>query len=160
MVAGLVACADDGNDRAYESRRAAERAAELRAASTTMPPGPTTGSGVEGPSATSDVPPTTHAAEQLVEPTGVVIPVMAIDNTFRPEVVEISVGDEVLWENRGANEHDVLSVEGDDWGVEVEDFQPGDVYAHVFTEPGEYRYYCSIHGTADIGMIGTIIVRG
>jgi plastocyanin len=92
-----------------------------------------------------------------VEPTGVVVPVVALDNTFRPQVIEIRVGDEVLWENRGQNEHDVLSVERA-WGVEVASFQPGDVWAHVFTEPGEYRYYCSIHGNESVGMVGTVVV--
>jgi plastocyanin len=96
----------------------------------------------------------------IVEPTGVVVPVIALDNSFRPEIVEISVGDEVLWENRGLNEHNVLYVEGADWGVEVEGFQPGDVYSRVFTEPGEYRYYCSIHGSTEVGMVGTVVVVG
>ena len=95
-----------------------------------------------------------------VEPTGVVIPVIALDNSFRPEVIEISVGDEVLWENRGLNEHNALSVVGDNWGVEVEQFQPGDIFAHVFTEPGEYDYFCSIHGNETVGMIGKVIVSG
>jgi plastocyanin len=110
-----------------------------------------------------DVPVTARAPEATappVESTGVIVPVIALDNTFRPQVIEIDVGDEVLWENRGLNEHNALSVEGEEWGVEVEAFQPGDIYAHVFTEPGEYRYYCSIHGNEDIGMIGTVIVGG
>ena len=93
-----------------------------------------------------------------VAPTGVVVPVAALDNSFRPEALEIHVGDAVEWENRGNNEHNVLSIEGDDWGVEVTQFQPGDVYTHVFTEPGEYAYYCSIHGTERVGMVGTITV--
>ena len=38
------------------------------------------------------------------------------------------------------------------------DFQPGDEYRYVFTEPGEYPYHCTIHGTHDIGMIGTVVV--
>jgi plastocyanin len=92
--------------------------------------------------------------------TGVIVPVIALDNSFRPEIVEISVGDEVLWENRGLNEHNVLRVEGEGWGVDVDGFQPGDVYRHVFTEPGEYRYYCSIHGSTEVGMVGTVVVTG
>ena len=86
------------------------------------------------------------------------VPVVALDNSFRPQSIEIHVGDEVVWENRGANEHNVLSIESDTWGVEVADFQPGAVYAHVFTEPGEYQYFCSIHGNEQVGMVGTIIV--
>jgi plastocyanin len=95
-----------------------------------------------------------------VTPTGVVHPVVALDNSFRPQQLEIAVGDEVEWENRGINEHNVLSIEGATWGVEVDDFQPGAVYSHVFDEPGEYRYYCSIHGSDTVGMVGTITVTG
>lgn len=93
-----------------------------------------------------------------VEPTGVVISVFALDNSFRSLLTEISIGDEVLWENRGLNEHNVRSIVVDDWGADAEDFQPGDVFSHVFTEPGEFPYFCSIHGNETVGMVGTIIV--
>jgi plastocyanin len=84
--------------------------------------------------------------------------VTALDNSFRPENIEVAAGTEVVWTNKGRNEHNVLHVEGDEWGVEVDDFQPGAVYSHTFDAAGEYRYYCSIHGTTDAGMIGTIVV--
>jgi plastocyanin len=84
--------------------------------------------------------------------------VTALDNSFRPENVEVVAGTEVVWTNKGRNEHNILHVDGDDWGVEVNDFQPGAVYAHTFDRAGVYRYYCSIHGTTDAGMIGTIVV--
>lgn len=158
----LAACGDDGPTAAIETRRVAGLAAEFRANTTT----PTT------TAATADLTSGTVAAStgepepEPVEPTGVVVPVIALDNSFRPEVIEIGVGDEVLWENRGQNEHDVLSVEsveegpdGAVWGVTVEDFQPGAVYSMVFDEPGEYRYYCSIHGSETVGMVGTVIVN-
>jgi plastocyanin len=102
----------------------------------------------------------TSSPATSVARTGVVVSVTALDNTFRPDLIEIDVGDEVLWENRGLNDHDVLYVDGDDWGVEVEGFGPGAAYAHVFTEPGEYRYYCSIHGNEIVGMVGTVVVVG
>jgi plastocyanin len=86
--------------------------------------------------------------------------VTALDNSFRPENIEIAPGTEVVWTNKGRNEHNVLHVDGDDWGVEVDDFQPSATYSHTFDEPGVYRYYCSIHGTTDAGMIGTIVVSG
>ena len=152
----LAGCADDANDGAYQMRRAAVLAAEQRAATVTVPV-------TEPPGATTDDAPDDTMPDDtvpVVEPTGVVVPVIALDNSFRPDVVEISVGDEVLWENRGLNEHNVLYVEGDDWGIEVADFQPGDVYSHVFTEPGEFRYYCSIHGSTEVGMVGTVVVTG
>lgn len=161
LLTATAGCGDDGDDQALQARRAAELAAEFRATATTTtapldeggaPDGADGGAAAGTVAAGPTMPP--------VEPTGVVVPVIALDNSFRPQLIEVAVGDEVLWENRGLNEHDVLYVEGQDWGVEVDGFQPGDVYAHVFTEPGEYRYFCSIHGTEDIGMIGTVIVIG
>ena len=139
VAVASTACGDDANDAALRAERAADLAAEFRATQTTVP----------------GAPPSTAPG---VGPAGVVVPVVALDNSFRPEVVEIGVGDEVVWENRGRNDHDVLSIVGGDWGVQVEDFGPGAVYAHVFTEPGEYRYYCSVHGTEQVGMVGTVIV--
>ena len=53
---------------------------------------------------------------------------------------------------------DCLHVDGDDWGVEVDDFQPGASYSHTFDEAGVYRYYCSIHGTTEEGMVGAVVV--
>ncbi|MCO8126150.1 plastocyanin/azurin family copper-binding protein [Acidimicrobiia bacterium EGI L10123] len=94
----------------------------------------------------------------LVE--GVEVEVSAIDNTFRPEEIEVAAGTEVLWSNDGRNVHNVLPVEGEAWGVEVDDFEPGDEYRHRFTEPGTYPYYCSLHGTTTAGMIGTVVVTG
>lgn len=85
-------------------------------------------------------------------------PVAALDNTFRPENVEVAAGTEVSWTNRGRNEHNVLPTDGDDWGVEVDGFQPGDTYSYTFDEPGVYRYYCSLHGTENAGMIGALVV--
>jgi len=113
--------------------------------------------GEDGASASGAEPATTASAS--VAPTGVVVPVVALDNSFRPQQLEVHVGDTVSWENRGNNDHNVLSVETGEWGAEVTDFAPGATYTHVFTEPGVYAYYCSIHGSAQAGMTGTITVK-
>jgi plastocyanin len=94
----------------------------------------------------------------LVE--GVEVEVASLDNTFRPEELSVAAGTEVVWTNRGRNPHNVLPVDGDGWGVEADAFDPGDVYRHRFTEPGTYRYYCSLHGTTTAGMIGVVEVDG
>jgi plastocyanin len=94
----------------------------------------------------------------LVE--GVEVEVSSIDNTFRPEEIEVAAGTEVVWSNDGRNDHNVLPVEGEEWGVEVADFEPGAEYRHRFTEPGTYPYYCSLHGTTTKGMVGTVVVTG
>lgn len=93
-------------------------------------------------------------------PTGVVVTVQSLDNTFRPAALTVVVGDEVVFDNVGRNEHNVIpepdSLQG--WGIGDADFPPGATYSHVFDEPGEYRYVCTIHGVKGKGMVGTIIV--
>lgn len=91
---------------------------------------------------------------------GVEAEVGVIDNTFRPGELEVAAGTEVVWTNDGRNDHNVVPVEGDDWGVEAEAFAPHAEYRYRFTEPGTYDYYCSLHGTATKGMVGTIVVAG
>lgn len=98
------------------------------------------------------------APDDVVVIEGTTATVQALDNTFRAPDIQVDPGTTVTWTNEGRNEHDVLPVEGDDWGVEVESFQPGDSYEHTFTDPGVYDYYCSIHGTTTAGMIGTVVV--
>ena len=109
--------------------------------------------------------PSTTAAEpgapppETFPPNGEVVQVRSLDNTFRPEDVEVVAGTEVWWTNNGRNEHNVLPTDDTaTWGVEVEDFQPGDEYRLVFDTPGVFPYYCSIHGTKEVGMVGTVIV--
>ncbi|MDA3007718.1 MAG: plastocyanin/azurin family copper-binding protein [Actinomycetota bacterium] len=125
-----------------------------------------------------DAPVDGDVAPITVEPTGVEVRVIAIDNLFRPEVIEVNVGDDVVWENRGMNEHDIVSVvgpaavagasgglqwsrttaDGVEWGVSANGFQPGATFRVRFAEPGEYRYYCSVHGNERVGMPGIVRV--
>lgn len=92
----------------------------------------------------------------LVE--GVTVEVIALDNVFEPTAVEVAAGTEVTFTNDGRNDHNVLPVEEGDFRLDVADFLPGEVGTFRFTEPGTYPYYCSIHGNAEKGMIGTIVV--
>lgn len=108
----------------------------------------------DGGDAAADVP------DDVVVLDGTEVEVQAIDNTFRPQNIQVEPGTTVTWSNDGRNEHDVLPTEGDDWGVEVEDFAPGATYEHTFDDPGVYDYYCSLHGTKTAGMIGTVVVDG
>lgn len=84
--------------------------------------------------------------------------VSAVDNTFQPERISVRAGTEVTWSNDGRNDHNIVPVEGDDWGVAAESFHAGDTYRYVFSEPGTYEYYCSLHGTAEAGMVGAVDV--
>ncbi len=84
--------------------------------------------------------------------------VQVLDNTFRPEDLEVPAGTTVVWQNMGRNAHDIAPAEGDLYGVGKARFVPGDSYSHRFTEPGTYDYYCTLHATPDAGMIGTVTV--
>lgn len=96
---------------------------------------------------------------ESVPPNGESVLVAATDNLFRPDETTVAAGTEVVWENRGRNEHNIIPEdESAPWRVEVEDFMPGDKSSFVFSTPGTYRYFCSIHGTIDAGMPGVIVV--
>ena len=134
----LTACADDGPQPLDAAQPAQSAPAQSPPAQS--PPAPS--------------PPATTADGSV--PARPAVTVQSIDNTFRPDRLEIAPGTEVVWVNRGRNEHDISSESG--FGVAAADFQPGDEYRYVFTEPGEYPYHCTIHGTATVGMMGTIVV--
>ncbi len=92
-------------------------------------------------------------------PNGEVIDVRSLDNSFIQQDIEIIAGTKVNWINGGRNDHNVLPVdEAQNWGVDRDTFVPGTEYAHVFDTPGVYPYYCSIHGTTEVGMIGSVVV--
>ena len=111
---------------------------------------------------------------ETVPANGEVINIQALDNSFRPVDFEIAAGTEVMFDNRGRNDHNILpdTVKDDAgltallasdtsptaWGVASTDFVPGDTYSHLFNVPGTYKYYCSIHGAPGAGMYGTLTV--
>jgi plastocyanin len=87
--------------------------------------------------------------------------VQARDNTFVGQHVTVSPGTEVTFDNRGRNPHNAVPVEDDAFTeVPTEDLQPGDQVTVAFDEPGDYPYYCTLHGTTTAGMTGTVRVEG
>ena len=88
------------------------------------------------------------------------VEILAIDNVFQPEDAAVAAGTTVRWTNNGRNDHNIIPEDEDAaWRVEAEDFVPGDEVEFTFDEPGTYRYFCSIHGTIDVGMIGTLTIE-
>jgi plastocyanin len=97
--------------------------------------------------------------EDVVVVTGPEATVEARDNTFDAENIQVAPGTRVVWTNNGRQDHDIVPAEGNGWGVAPEHFAPDAVYEHTFDEPGTYRYYCSLHGTAEAGMTGAVVVE-
>jgi plastocyanin len=85
--------------------------------------------------------------------------VKVLDNSFNDENIQVAPGTKVVWTNDGRQDHDVVPADGDDWGVAPADFGPDTVYEHTFDQPGTYRYFCSLHGTAVAGMVGAVVVK-
>ena len=88
------------------------------------------------------------------------VDITATDNDFNPVYVIISADTKVTWSNEGRNAHNVVPVDkGSFTGVGTSDFGPGQAYTTSFDTPGDYPYYCSIHGTKNMnGMSGVIRV--
>ena len=99
-----------------------------------------------------------HAA--FVNLTGTAKPeVDALDNVFKAKFIEVKAGATVTFRNDGRNTHNVVPVEEIEFtGVEASAFEPGAEVAITFDEPGEFPYYCSLHGTTTKGMTGAIRV--
>jgi len=80
---------------------------------------------------------------------------IVIDNfTFSPATVTIAPGTRVVWINHDDVPHTATSTS------KPKRFESGtldtdDKFAHVFTEPGTYNYFCAVHPK----MTGQIIVK-
>lgn len=82
-------------------------------------------------------------------------PQVIIDNfTFTPSTLTVAVGTTVTWINRDDVPHTATST------AKPKSFQSGtldtdDTFAHTFTAPGTYPYFCAVHPK----MTGQIIVK-
>lgn len=72
---------------------------------------------------------------------------------FEPQVIEVPAGMAVTWTNSDNFTHTVRLLP-DDQGV-LGTLEPGQSIEHTFSDPGTYRYDCSLHPDA---MDGTVIV--
>ncbi len=73
---------------------------------------------------------------------------------FRPDIIQIRVGDTVIWENPDAEVHTVSAANFTAGGELFfnELLEPQESFRFTFTEPGTYFYSCSIkyHGMQGI----------
>jgi plastocyanin len=78
-----------------------------------------------------------------------------IDNfAFGPARITVAPGTKVTWDNRDDIPHTVTDA------AEPREFKSaaldtGDAFSHVFSLPGTYRYFCSLHPH----MQGTVVVK-
>lgn len=85
------------------------------------------------------------------------VTVSVLNNRYVSQTVEIQAGDTVTW-TRIAGFH---SVTADNASFEQPLGSSWESFSHRFDIPGEYLYYCSLHGGPNgIGMAGKVIVLG
>lgn len=77
---------------------------------------------------------------------------------YDPEIIDISVGTTVMWENVDSTIHTATSgnpEEGANGVFDTEFLSTGDTFEFIFTETGNHEYYCTLHPW----MIGTVNVE-
>ena len=72
---------------------------------------------------------------------------------FMPKTLTVPVGAKVTWINRDEEPHIVVSANGQFAPSKALD--TGDRYVTIFSKPGTYTYYCTVHPF----MTGTVIVK-
>ena len=98
--------------------------------------------------------------DEMVDETGKpVVEITAIDNSLEPRYVQVTAGTRIVWKNEGRNPHDILpDVEGAFPGATAAAMPSGATHTVTLDTPGDYPYYCSLHGTMRNGMNGAIRV--
>ena len=87
------------------------------------------------------------------------VAVQVRDNSYIEAYVEVSPGTTITFTNVGRTEHDVYPVvDGDFAPIEPTEMEPEDIATLTLDEPGDYAYYCTLHGTTTKGMVGAIRV--
>lgn len=95
------------------------------------------------------------------------ISVKIIDTDFRPVSLTVKAGTTVRWKQTGDQPHSASAADesfdsSPDCGPLDADecLAEGSVFSHTFDKPGEFMYYCRVHGLPDgTGMVGTVIVK-
>jgi uncharacterized surface anchored protein len=65
-----------------------------------------------------------------------------IDYSFSPKSITVHAGDKVTWKNDGkAPEGHTATGKGFDSGI----LHTGQTYSHVFSQPGNFAYVCTLH---------------
>jgi len=76
---------------------------------------------------------------------------------FEPNEITISAGDSVHFVNQALPPHNIIVEGRADLSREALLFAPGETQDILFTDPGDYQFFCGPHQGA--GMTGTIHVQ-
>ena len=80
---------------------------------------------------------------------------VVIDNfAYSPAMLTVAVGAKVTWTNRDDVPHTVTST-SKPRSLDSPTLDTDESFAHVFSKPGTYEYYCAVHPK----MTGRVIVK-
>lgn len=90
--------------------------------------------------------------------------VLMFDNRFQYTEIHIPVGGTVEWVGAGRNPHNAVAADGS-WSTETVfgslDQMEGDAASITYERPGEWVFFCTLHGNAEgEGMAGVLVVDG
>lgn len=90
------------------------------------------------------------------EAEGEVVVISMMDSSFDPAELSIPVGTTVRWVNDGQLPHTATA---DDGAFDSGTLQSGESFEFTFDTPGDYPYYCMLHGgPGGVGMAATLTV--
>jgi plastocyanin len=92
------------------------------------------------------------AAAQKPQPKGTTHKVTIDGATFKPDTIDVKVGDSIVWTNKDPYPHTVTSKSG---GFDSKDIDPDASWTYVARKAGEFPYICTLHTT----MKGTLRVK-
>jgi len=75
------------------------------------------------------------------------------DHLFTPSVLTINAGTKVTWTNHDQDPHTVVE-SGTPKPFHSSALDTNDTFSYTFTEPGTYKYFCTLHPT----MAGKVVV--
>ncbi|HEX5979260.1 MAG TPA: cupredoxin family copper-binding protein [Nitrososphaeraceae archaeon] len=75
-------------------------------------------------------------------------------NSYKPNPIEIKVGDTVTWINNDSSLHTATSTSSNDSNLDSKVLRRGETFSFTFDKEGQYPYFCSLHPN----MVGSVAV--
>jgi plastocyanin len=75
-------------------------------------------------------------------------------NSYKPNPIEIKVGDTVTWINNDSSLHTATSTSSNDSNFDSNVLRRGETFNFTFDREGQYPYFCTLHPN----MVGSVAV--
>lgn len=75
-------------------------------------------------------------------------------NSYKPNPIEIKVGDTVTWINNDSSLHTATSTSSNDSNLDSKVLRRGETFSFTFDKEGQYPYFCTLHPN----MVGSVAV--